>query len=271
MSDENSNRGKRRQQKKEQVVATRIAREEAARIAEEETKTADEAARVEAETTKKATIVKRNGKKPVTRKKLETSSEEPKSPRVAFRVSLEAISDGSDEYINASYTYKKGIKTSVSGHTAFQHKDFEVVIPVIIPKATVPYKRQPSKRLNEDGVGEWVRVNVPGWRKGIWFSRIGHTNIVSDEPLDVTKDIVGDVLISSKRVKQNDERKGKMDYFFPHLIVTKTGNKIEPAFRLAINDLRGEDVPGMVHIGPTVGALYNGAEVKEYLHLEPCE
>ncbi|MCK4800063.1 hypothetical protein KAS31_03735 [Candidatus Parcubacteria bacterium] len=252
---------KKKQAQQERNKARAERRTEAARIAEENRAAAK----------KTATLQIKNGGKPLLRRKLDVSDKKkPEKKRGAYRISLENISEG-NRHINAAYTEKKGIETSVSAHTAFEHKDFEMTIPVIIQKATVPNRRQLSKRLDESAVGEWVRANVPKWKEGIWYSRIGHTNIVSNSPLNPNKDVIGYVLISSKKVEQKHGQKGRMGYYFLHLIITGTEDKIKPAFKLVINDLQGEDIPGEVHIGPTVGALYNGEEVEEYLHLEPCE
>jgi len=190
--------------------------------------------------------------------------------RKAYIVSLEEImnSANGDGHVNAVYTAKKGIEMSISTHAAFTHRQFGEIIPIIIQKSTVPNRRQPSRKLEEKDVGSWVRLKVPNWKDGIWMIRIGHTNILSDSPLNVNKDIVGLALISSKKVEQ----KGRNTQYFPHIIVLNTQDNIRPAFSLSINDEKGNaEASGQVHIGPTVSAMRDDQEVREYLHLEPCE
>ena len=191
-------------------------------------------------------------------------------PGKAFIISLEEIMNNANGsgHVNAVYTQKKGIEMSVSTHAPFIHKTYGKIIPVIIQKSTVPSRRQPSRKLDEKDVGSWVKLNVPHWEDGIWMIRIGHTNILSDSPLNVNKDIMGLALISSKKVEQ----KGRKTQYFPHIIVLNTQDNIKPAFSLSINDAEGNaDTSGQVHIGPTVAAKRDEQEVKEYLHLEPCE
>lgn len=216
---------------------------------------------------KKERRIKKNNKV-----KMLTSSvvrDEPEiAPRKAFIVSLEEIMNNmnGDAHINALHSDIKGMGMSMSTHAAFLHKKFGKMIPVIIQTSTVPHRRQPSRQLYEKDVGSWVRENVPDWKNGVWFMRIGHTNIVSDKPLNVNKDIKGYVLISSKKVEQA----GRLTQYFPHIIVLGTEERIVPAFRLSINDEAGNaDESGAVHIGPTVSAMRDDKEVKEYLHLEP--
>lgn len=224
----------------------------------------------EQDTGRTTKVQKRNGKKPVTRRRLETSDDGKKSKqRGAYRVSLEEISENGEGYINSLHTKgKPGIKASMSAHVAFRHNKFGKIISVIIPRATSPQRRLRSRKLDNDEIGEWVKENVTNWEDGIWFSRIGYTNIISDKPLKMERDIVGDVLISSKRVEQNTGR-GKKVLYFPHIIVLESQGKAEPVFELVIDNIEGGNTPGQVHIGPTIGALRDDKEAKEYLHLKP--
>lgn len=220
--------------------------------------------------TTRATIQKRSGKKPLTRRKLEVSDDGKKSnQRGAYRVSLKEISKNGEGYVNSLHIKgKPDIKASMSSHVAFKHKKFGRIISVIIPRATSPQRRLRSKKLDNDEIGQWVKENVTNWEDGIWFSRIGYANIISDQPLNLNKNIVGDVLVSSKRVEQNTG-KGEKILYFPHIIVLESQEK-KPDFELVIDDMEGENTPGQVHIGPTIGALRDNKEVKEYLHLKPC-
>lgn len=220
--------------------------------------------------TRTTTVQRKNG---VKRRKLDPNGE-PAKRRGAYRVSFKDLSNG-DGYVNALYTKaddraKEGIKTSMSVHVAFEHKNLGKIISVVIPKATTSQPRKKSKKLANGEIGDWVKENVTDWKKGVWFSRIGHTNVISDQPLDLNRDITGYVLISSKRVEQNT-RKGKNMYYFPHIIILGTREKTKPVFRLIIDNVEGENVPGTVHIGPTIGALLDNKKVEEYLHLIPCK
>lgn len=208
--------------------------------------------------------VQRIDKKRITRRKLSSVGEKPKrEKRGAYRISLEDLSKGNEGYVNALYTHQKDIETSMSAHVAFRHKIFGDIIPVVIPTS---YLRQPSKKLKKNDIGDWVKENVPNWENITWyFSRIGHVNIISDKPLD-TKKFFGYALISSKKVEQNTRKGGKV-YYFPHVIILETRDR--PAFWLVADNKKGEDMPKEVHIGPTIGALQDGTEVREYLHLKP--
>lgn len=259
MSKLESNRQKRREENREKQ---RKAREEEA---------ANKAAKI-ASATKKATEEEQVSPKKhgvTTRRNLKVKKEKPKSKEGgAYRVSFKKISEGADEYINALHTKNKpGVEMSISAHVAFQHKTFGEIFPVVIQKATVAQGWKKSKKLNKDEIGDWVKENVTNWRDGIYFSRIGHTNIISDKPLNMFKNIVGYALISSKKVEQNT-RKGKNTYYFPHIIILE-GQDRKPAFTLVIDNAPGENIPGEVHIGPTISALRNDKKVDEYLHLIP--
>lgn len=229
---------------------------------------------IETAATRTATVQRKDGKSPVTRRKLEASNESGEEQRdrkgMAYRISLENISRGDGGFVNAIYTKsddkaKSGIETSLSTHKAFEHKRFGRILPVFIPQ-----KIRSSKKLddNNNEIGDWVKENVIDWEKGIWFSKIGHMNIISDRPLDNNEHITGRALVSSKRVDQHT-RKGGKEYYFPHVIILETQSKVKPALTLVLNNDPGEDVPGEIHIGPTIGALQNDKEVKEYLHLKP--
>ena len=229
----------------------------AARIAEEAIVTATAA----------RTTRKRGG---VTIRNLNPDKEKPKSKeRGAYRVSFKEISESTNGYVNALHTESKlDVRTSVSAHVAFRHNVFGEIISIIIPKNVTAQRQQKSKKLADNEIGAWVKENVTDWKKGIWFSRIGHTNIISDQPLDLNKNITGYVVISSKRVEQNT-RKGKNTYYFPHIIILGTREKTKPVFTLVINNTPGNNTPGEVHIGPTIGALRDNKKVEEYLHLIP--
>lgn len=191
-------------------------------------------------------------------------------PGKAFVTTLEAISNNANGsgHVNAIYSGKKGIEMSISTHAPFVHRTFGSIIPVIIQTSTVPNRRQPSRKLKEKDVGSWVRQNVNGWENGIWMIRIGHTNILSNSPLNVNKDIVGLAMISSKKVEQ----KGRETQFFHHIIILGLNEDIKPAFSLVINnDIGSTEITGAVHIGPTVGAKRDNRDVEEYLHLEPLQ
>ncbi|MCK4891698.1 MAG: hypothetical protein KAS78_03455, partial [Candidatus Pacebacteria bacterium] len=233
---------------------------------------ANEAARVAA-TIKTAKKEQKPPKKHgvTTRRNLKVKKEKPKSKKGgAYRISFKKISESADEYINALDTKNKpGVDMSISAHVAFRHKTFGEIFPVVIQKATAAQGWKKSKKLNTDDIGDWVKENVTNWRDGIYFSRIGHTNIISDRPLNMFKNIVGRALISSKKVEQNT-RKGKNIYYFPHIIILE-GQDRKPAFTLVIDNTHGENIPGEVHIGPTIGALRNDKKVEEYLHLIPCK
>lgn len=219
-------------------------------------------------------IRRKNGRKTVTRRKLEaTDKKKPNGKRGAYRVTLKEISKSEEGYVNDMHTKgKPGIETSMSAHVAFEHNRRGKTFPVVIPKATIGKMQQASKELPREEVGSWVRENVEDWKDKTWyFTRIGHTNVISDKPLDRKEDISGYVLISSKRVEQNT-RKGKNTYYFPHIIILSAEEKrIKPVFWLVINNYEGQDVPGQVHIGPTVNALQGNKLVEEYLHLKPCK
>ena len=149
----------------------------AARRAEEAIATAEE------DTTRTTHIRRKSG---VTRRKLDPSDkkEEPKNKRGAYRVTLEEISGNGHGYVNALHTKgKPGIERSMSAHVAFEHNKLGKIISVIIPKATTSQRRLKSKKLDDSEIGEWVKENVIDWEKGIWFSRIGYVNIISDRPL----------------------------------------------------------------------------------------
>jgi len=249
----NNKQGKGREEEKAAINAARHA-EEAIATAEQDTT--------------RATIRKRDGKKPLTRRKLEATDK-----RGAYRVTLKEISESGEGYVNDMHTKgKPGIEASMSAHVAFEHNRHGKTFPVIIPKATVGKMLQASKELPREEVGSWVRENVEDWKDKTWyFTRIGHTNVISDKPLNRKEDISGYVLISSKRVEQNT-KKGKNTYYFPHIIILSAEKKrINPVFWLVINNYEGRDVPGQVHIGPTVNALQDNKVVEEYLHLRPCK
>lgn len=194
----------------------------------------------------------------------------PRSEGKAFIISLMEISEkvNGNGHVNAMYTGKKGIEMSISTHAPFIHKIYGSIIPVVIQTSTVPNRRQPSRKLEEKDVGSWVRKNVSDWKSGIYMARIGHTNILSNRPINVNKEIVGLALISSKKVEQ----KGRETQYFPHIIILGTDEEIKPAFSLVINDEEGDaEASGQVHIGRTIGAKRDNQDVGEYLHLIPCE
>ena len=203
----------------------------------------------------------RNGKRSVTTGK-------PKNRKgMSYRVSFEDISKGNNGFVNAftksGEKAKSGIEASLSTHKAFEHKRFGEILPVFIPQ-----KIRSSKKLDNSEIGDWIKENVVGWGKGIWFSRIGSANIISDRPLDGNKHVTGRVLISSKKVEQYT-RKGMKTYYFPHIILLGTEEKVVPVFTLVLNNSKGEDIPGEIHIGPTKGFLQDNKEVEQYLHLRP--
>lgn len=181
-----------------------------------------------------------------------------------FSLTLEGMicRNGGNGIVNAAYASNE-TGMSMSTHYPLFIKGYGKIIPIIIPPATEE-RRQGMKLLNKEEVGEWTKENVQNWEDGIYWGRIAHCNIISTENLDMSKPVKGLALVSAKETVQTKGRQ-----VFHHLILIPE-ERVEPAFELSINSIPERDDDEVV-VGPTIGALRNNKEIKEYLHLKACK
>ncbi len=165
--------------------------------------------------------------------------------------------------VNAAHTDdNNGI--SMSTHYPLYIKDYGKIIPVVIlpDEAGLIYG---MKKLPAKDVGKWTRDNIEDWEAGIYYGKLKHCNIISTERVNLHKPIKGLALISAKEVTQTMKEK----QIFHHIIIVPD-ESITPAFELTIDNSPERDMDE-VAFGPTVGALFDNKEVKEYLHLKSCK